>query len=213
VSEPESWKRLLRGDRPSTKNARGLLQQLLDKLDQNADISTQLKGLIGAASGLEPWMMALIKTPAAFVYCQSSFLRWDRSGQLYLLKKTQMNGRHAELFTFALHKSLISESPIYAPLRIEPYVEVSGSESEPYFCLSTYHKNRSFKIAIVHENNRFCVQLFSLLDTPQCDLQAGLREFGFNSVHEGVRIDVDRTEIVERVAGLSAAVRKLDEVQ
>lgn len=136
TTDQASWKRLLRGTGGNAPHAREVLRQLLDRIDVDIDLAMQLDELIEGATSLEPWAEALIKTPSAFSYCESRCLRFGPSGPIYLLKKIQMNGMHAELFTYSLYHTLSADMDRYAPLNLEWYVEVSDSESEPHFHIS-----------------------------------------------------------------------------
>src|SRR5690606_37991225 len=99
-NERGSWKRLLRGANHYSSECREVIKQLLDRIDPTADLVTQLGALVENATELEPWVEALVRTPQALAYCQSRSLRFESSGQIYLLSKTQMNGMHAELFSY-----------------------------------------------------------------------------------------------------------------
>lgn len=136
-TEAGSWKRLLRGAGEYAYERREVLKQLLDHVDLDADLVTQLGGLMAGATELEPWIEALVQTPHALAYCQSRCLRFDQvSDQIYLLSKTQMNGMHAELFTYSLYHRLRADLAKYAPLSLGDYEDVSEALSEPFFVFS-----------------------------------------------------------------------------
>ena len=136
TTDQASWKRLLRGGSEKEQQARKVLKQLLDLIDITNELSTQLDGLIRDATDLYPWIAALVQTPEAIRYCQSRCLRSDPSGQIYLLSKTQMNGMHAELFTYSLYCALRADITKYSHLTLMHYVEVSEADSEPRFYIS-----------------------------------------------------------------------------
>ena len=134
-TEQASWKRLLRGTGQKVPEARSLLQQLLDRLIADDSLSAQLDEIIDGAEGLEPWRQAFVETPEAFAYCGKRAIRMTIENTVYLLKKTQMNGAHAELFTYCLfHNRLL---PISSKLGFDPlelsgqYYSVNGTEIEP----------------------------------------------------------------------------------
>ena len=58
------------------------------------------------------------------------------SGQIYLLKKIQMNGMHAELFSYALHHKLQADMARFTPLQLDNYCSVSDTETVPSFYMS-----------------------------------------------------------------------------
>lgn len=148
-----SWKRLLRG----AGKARELVKQLLDGVDVSQDLVPQLDGIIGGASGLDAWVEALVKTPLAIAYCQSRCIRFDPTGQIYLLSKTQMNGMHAELFTYSLYCAMRADMARYAPLELMYYAEVSGAETEPCFFVSCSKKKMPLRFSIRFDNGRYVV--------------------------------------------------------
>ena len=118
ATEQASWKRLLRGTGPKVAEARILLQQLLDRFTANDTLSAQLDEIIDGATGLEPWRQAFVQTPKAIAYCKRRSIRWYSEGTVYLLRKTQMNGAHAELITYCLfHNQLL---PMAADAGFDP---------------------------------------------------------------------------------------------
>ena len=65
-TEQASWKRLLRGGDGREKEARGLLQQLLDRIVGNDSLRTQLDQIIAEAKRakeLESWRREFVRTP------------------------------------------------------------------------------------------------------------------------------------------------------
>ncbi|MEX2441961.1 MAG: DUF262 domain-containing protein [Alkalispirochaeta sp.] len=147
VTEEASWKRLLSGSGDRAAAARRILKGLFGKLSPEMDMVEQLEGIIEAADDLDPWRDAIVRCPAALDYCKRSSIRVDDYGTIYLLKRSQMNGAHAELFTFCLYQELRSEAAKgdMAPLNlmdyyvatetaIEPGIRIDWSgDSEPYF--------------------------------------------------------------------------------
>ncbi len=102
TTENASWKGLLRASNRESAASRMLLQRLWDRLDHDGNIADQLDKMIYAASGLEEWREALVKTSEAIAYCGMREIRWESEDEIYLLRKRQMNGAHAELFTYCL---------------------------------------------------------------------------------------------------------------
>ncbi len=51
--------------------------------------------------------------------------------EIYLLTKTQMNGTHAELFTYALYERLLAAKAQYPVIKKITYIDVFSSEFEP----------------------------------------------------------------------------------
>lgn len=164
-TDPASWKRLLRGTYPK---AREFLQQLLDRLAQERSLEDQLDEIISGATELEPWRLAFVETPKALEYCGERAIRWNSEDEIYLLKKSQMNGQHAELFTFCLfHNSLerLASEGALAPLELRPYQTVSGTDFEPHILLVYEHEEHYLPFRILFVSGRFITRIkLNLLD-------------------------------------------------
>lgn len=153
-----SWKRLLRGAGEYTFTRRELLKQLLDHIDPAANLVRQLNILIEGARGLDAWVEALVRTPQALAYCRSRCLRFDQeTEQIYLLSKTQMNGMHAELFSYSLYHKLKADVARPATYELLYYSEVSGSESEPCFYLSLTRDEVPLQLSVRFDQGQFVV--------------------------------------------------------
>lgn len=136
-----SWKRLLRGQMDakdeSFDSRRDYVKTLLDQIDPG-DVKKSLNGVIDKAltnaSKIEPWRREIIRHPQAVSYCQDWKVRWRSKTRVYLLTKTRMSSRHAELFTFCLHDDLLAqkEQHGWGGIFDEPeYEEVTTDQSEP----------------------------------------------------------------------------------
>lgn len=128
VGNWDSWKRFLRG------TSRAYLNTLWSKLDAQSPLSPQLQKIIDDTTGLEPWRTAILKHPQVIDYCQEREIR-RRAGveEFYLLKKKQMNGAHAELFSYALYLELSTPTAKagLSPLTLCDYVSVTMTDAEP----------------------------------------------------------------------------------
>lgn len=140
MTEEGSWKRLLSGSGHHASAARNILKSLFDKLSPKKDIDKQLEKVIKGVKNLDPWRNAIIQCPAVIDYCTRRSIRVDEYGTIYLLHQSQMNGSHAELFTFCLFKELWSKygKSGLDPLKLMKYVSVNGTAIEPgiRFCWS-----------------------------------------------------------------------------
>lgn len=128
-SNRDSWKRFLRGGISGTRRH---LKTLWDRIDANAEIEPQLEQIITNTTALEAWRAAIVKHPEVISYCGQQEIR--RDGNIYLLKKRQMNGIHAELFSYVLNSELASGGTL-VPLRLQPYQFVYMTEFEPHVLL------------------------------------------------------------------------------
>ena len=153
-TEPTSWKRLLR----DAGEKRQLLKKLWDRLDVNLSIPDQLDTIIDQASELEPWREALVHTPESIEYCKKREFRVDGSS-IYLMSKSQMNGMHAELFTYCLyHQSIknLEGDEIYYWVR---YKDVSGTEDEPHISLNYRSGTCSLIFQVKSSSEHFVISI------------------------------------------------------
>jgi hypothetical protein len=147
-----SWKRFLRG---GGTGRRQHLKALWDRIDVNADVEPQLIEIITSASNLEPWRAAIANHPDVITYCGQQEIRWeDGSDEIYLLKKRQMNGAHAELFSFVLNLELAAHRDL-APLALQSYQSMSMTELEPYVLLAFDRRGHRVSFAVESAKGQF----------------------------------------------------------
>lgn len=156
ANNPDSWKRYLRdGQR------RKHLKILLDQIDADKDIDPQLNKIIASARGIEPWRAAVVKHPEIIQYCGQQETRWVYGEtEIYLLAKRQMNGTHAELFSYVLFLELADCQEVdLAPLTLHPYQSVTTSETEPYVLLSFEASDQRGIVFVYSEGGQFRVSV------------------------------------------------------
>lgn len=128
LDEPWGWKRLLRnaaaGGRPHQ-----VLKSLWDGLEDPGSYAADLANIIEAVSEIDPWREVILATPSVYEYGLYRMMRFSDDGSIYLLRKSQMNGKHAELFTFCLFESLASEISQYG--FATSYYEATSTDEEP----------------------------------------------------------------------------------
>jgi hypothetical protein len=162
ATDEASWKRLLRGGRQVLIDKRDVLQQLWDCLSPNDDISDQLAKIIDESEQIDPWLDELVNCPEAIRYCEKKYIRIEGIGKIYLLKKTQMNGYHAELFTFCLYENTLKSLELTGklkPLRILSYQSVVGSDIEPGIPILFRHDDKDFCFEVEYQNGRFLIKI------------------------------------------------------
>lgn len=132
MTEEASWKRLLSGSGHAAA-ARNILKNLFNRLSLEKPIAEQLDKVIEGAEHFDPWRDAIVRCPAIFEYCKRSSIRVDEYETIYLLKHSQMNGAHAELFTFCLYEELRSAAAMdgLSPLKLMEYYFVNETAIEP----------------------------------------------------------------------------------
>ena len=162
----DSWKRFLRD---GTSGTRQFLKTLWDRVDANANIDPQLEQIIASAASLEAWRAAIIRHPEVISYCGQQEIRRDGSAEkIYLLKKKQMSGYHAELFNYVLYLELANAGAHnLAPLRVQPYQSVYMSEFEPHVLLVFDRSKRHVNFSVESAKGQFrvhtsCAELVEL---------------------------------------------------
>lgn len=194
-ADQASWKRLLRGTGAKVPEARKLLQKLLDRLPGAKSPTEELDQIIAGATALEPWREAFIRTPAAIDYCGYQAIRWNSPEEVYLLKKSQMNGAHAELYTFCLHETLFSNQALLQPLTVGIYQSIIGTDLEPYIPLGFRHGKDSTCFNVEFVNGRFFIRVESRSLENFPSLLAVLCAAGFKQDDASLSMEAGRTDI------------------
>ena len=202
LTEPASWKRLLRGTGTAKiSEPRKLLKQLWDYLDSDKDIGDQLDEIIDGATNLEPWRQQLVHIPDAIEYCEGRFIRFvpnDVYKDVYLLKRSQMNGKHAELFTYCLyHNQLLdlANSGVLDPLELVEYQSVIGREEEPGIRFKYEHGEYSLSFKLERSGNHYII--FVTFPEHLADLYNNLRDsVGFRETDNRLEKEISSDEDV-----------------
>ncbi len=205
----DSWKRFLRNQ----TEKRQYLKTLFDRLDAKSAIEPQLNQIISGATNLEPWRAAIVKHPELIAYCGQQEMRWeDGSDEIYLLKKRQMNGAHAELFSYALYQELVSDAARKGlePLKLDSYESVTMTEFEPAVRLSfTCSMGRvSFALFSFQKGFRFRVKKTELVNLPH--VEAALKNgCGFSENAEELARSSSREEVHDVLRQIASSLARL----
>jgi hypothetical protein len=210
---PDSWKRFLRDETPQ----RDCLKTLWDRLDPSTPVEAQLRKIISDASGLEEWRAAAVKHPEVIDYCGLQEFRWeDGADEIYLLSKQQMNGFHAELFSYALFQELESdaERKRLEPLILRPYESVNMTEFEPHIPLRfDYNDSRvDFVLFSAGKGFRIHVAKAQLAELPEVDAllrnECGFSDDGDNLAKSSSRAEIHKVlrQLATALAGLPAPI-------
>jgi hypothetical protein len=161
-ADQASWKRLLRGTGTNEPGPRKFLCELWEGLDGVQNLSTQLDQIIDGAEGLETWREAFVRTPAAIGYCHRHLIRWGDYGEVYLLQTTQMNGKHAELFTYCLYENMrttLKNNGSLNPLVQLVYQSIVGADIEPGISLLFTYDNNELRFEIEFNSGKFDIYI------------------------------------------------------
>ena len=164
-TEPDSWKRLLRGIGDGVPAARELLKELWEALNTGSSIKEQLGEMIRNSDIAEKWRSALIQTPDAIAYCEKRVIRRISDDEVYLLKRKMRGGAHVELFGFCFYRNELfprAEQGKFQSLRLHDYVSVNVVDSEPFISLYFSHGRKTSEIEIVYKNGNFVIDVYDV---------------------------------------------------
>jgi len=198
ASNPDSWKRFLRSG-----SGRQYLKQLWDRIDVAADLAPRLAE-IRNATGLEPWRAAFVEHPEAMEYCGQNQLRWTWTDDIYLLLRKQMNGRHAELFTYCLFQRLRRQEGALSCLELS-YESVMGTYDEPHIALRYQAAGATVVFDVHYAASQYRISTFLLTDKTDSDWQNLLQEDGYSRSDRLLQKHVPPSEI-------EVALRHLDQI-
>ncbi len=158
-TELYSWKRYLRGGLPgsSEETKRQLLHHLWDELVEELPLTEQLDAIIARATGIDAWRMAFLHTPEAFVYCGFHAVQRKSATEIYLLKRKQRNGQHAELFSYCLYQALgePARQERLLPLERFDYRFQIGQEETPHFALRFTHHGVALEFLVYFTDGNY----------------------------------------------------------
>ena len=160
-------------------------------------VRPQLLKIIESAEGLEPWREAIISHPEVIEYCGEQEVRRGAGEEVYLLKKKQMSGYHAELFSYVLYLDLAGGLvKSFAPLKLQEYVSVYLTDAEPHVLLTFNCSGKRVNVAIESAQGRFRIHVSSPELPNLLEVEAALcKEAGFGKVDAGLNRVVSREEV------------------
>lgn len=212
-TEVNSWKRLLRGSTPEESRGRQLLNRLWDQLDSDEPFIPQLQQLVNDASNLEPWRKALLDSPEAMSYCNMRIIRREFDNNVYLLSKAQMNGAHAELFTYRLYcrtLSAMKKEGKLAPLKLD-YFFARDRDFEPGVQFSWDYDGRSLRFGVKWRAGKFILFIgIDELDGLDALSQDLVESLGLEVYDKFLRKTVLESEILIEIDALVCFVRSLN---
>jgi hypothetical protein len=207
----DSWKRFLRDG-----GKREYLKALWDQIDANAEIEPQLDRVIMSASNLEPWRAAIVKHPDVISYCGEQKIRGGGQAEaIYLLKRRQMNGAHAELFSYVLSLELGNNAArqSLAPLSLQCYQSVTMTYIEPHVLLTVDRSERRLSFAVESTSGQFRIHIScaELEELPEVEV-ALCSEVKFVKEDGKLTRLVPRTDIHEVLQQVAQSLAKLPRI-
>ncbi len=204
-TDQASWKRLLRGTGPNVPGARKILQRLWDMLALDRNLGEQLDEIIKNAMEMESWREVLVQTPEAIDYCDAQSIRRESAEKVYLLKRIQMNGTHAELFTYCLYKMLLGKRSQLIPLRLEYYKDVIGMDIEPFIAMALIHQEFSATLKVHFTNGNFTITIDAKAFENHSEILEKICSFGFQQSATLLSKTTSRTEVESTLYALAKA--------
>lgn len=206
----DSWKRLLRGD----NSKRAYLKTLWDRLDADAAIEPQLNKIITTATNLEPWRAIVVGNPEIIAYCGLQKIRREASlsEAIYLLKKKQMNGKHAELFSYGLHVELGKggANPELKALGQRHYESVSTTDVEPHIVFMPQCAGQRLNFIVVYSTGQFIIKFRRQELIKHPEFEAVLcGDGGFAQEPDTLTRRVSRSDIHDVLRQVASALLKL----
>ena len=175
---PWSWKRLLRNAAEGESEGQ-VLKTLWDRIGLATDFATELTKIVNADNPkIEPWRESIASTPAVYTYGRYRMLRFEVD-KIYLLRKSQMNGHHAELYTYCLYAQLKARAKLVA-LTVD-YRETTSTDDEPSLCLSGYFGKDDTRLHLrcsEHDTEKYELRLEEP-QAPESNFLAILKDEGF----------------------------------
>ena len=190
---PLSWKRLLRDVNDDTASQCKFLKDLWDKISVTEGITKQLERLIDNASCEDQWRSLIIRTPGAIRYCKNKIIRRAENDIIYLLTKNQMNGWHAELFTYCLYTNFIKATG-FQMLGNFLYSASNNSDDEPTIQLKFNIGDHPQTISIEFSNNEYRLH-YRAVESTTSQLEELLVGLGFNKVNDWFHKSCSEEEI------------------
>lgn len=205
ATDESSWKRLLRGTGNNVPEARQILQQLWDRLVLEEDIARELDSIIDASQQLEPWRVTLVHCPEAFEYCKKNYIRRINSGTQYLLKRSQLNGTHAELFTYCLDQKLKRWQSKFTVLKESQYQSVIDTSWEPHIKLHGNFQGKTVTFSVFNQDEGYRIQIIKSACIEIANLGDILKRVGYSEADDFLQNWSGRSDI-------KAHLNVLDEV-
>ena len=208
-----NWKRLLRGpfkSDPAAEQKRGYVQELLDEIDLGRGVKESLNAVLAQPLPAEAWRFAMIERPEVIAYCWGRKVRWHDNGNIYLLRKTQMNGEHAELFTFHLQAGLLSmkhQKGELAPFGVPQYWSVNGESEDPFVYLEWVWASERITLTVTSSEGSYWLEIFERTGSLPDELNDAL----LNNAHFKVQEDGTIYRLAPRAA-IEAAVDEVVQV-
>lgn len=184
IPRDHSWKRLLRFGTASIEQKQSYVKAVLDDPLFNAEeIQKSLFAICSntiKSGDLEFWIKALIQHKELIGYCQQGFIEKNNS-EFVLLRQSQRNHTHIELFTKVLELELSQDKSLIAPFSLLKYESVKSREESAHLKLTGFvHNEQLYQIEIHKKPSCFDIRVKgSEIDNVSETLASVLESEGF----------------------------------
>lgn len=177
--EPGSWRRFLRNAADGSPEGR-VLRDLWDRLKASANRPSALAAIIATDVSIDLWRKVIRDTPDIYSFGSARMLRFEEN-RIYILRRLQMNGAHAELFTFALYQAL--QRVKHPALQECIYYETVGWSEEPQLKIKAAYNGEmvTFGLMLYEAPDLFGLYL-EIPQTPGPELEETLLTQGFSEI-------------------------------
>lgn len=209
----ENWRRVF-------KNKQGILKNLLDDI-KSANIENELIKNIEdfikqVDSGVKEkdWKYHIIKNKDLLSYCKERLIRMNNENDIVLLKRTRLNGYHAELYTYSFYLEFLENNKFnYNPFTTCQYIKSRGDEHSYIYFNGIINTNR-YVMHIIFTKGKYEVT-FKTVDNEAIideNVQGALKDLGFIKDNNEQKIYVPKNnenDLLELIGNLCNKLRLL----
>lgn len=220
----DNWRKVFNSDklRATEDNIqrKEYLQQLLDDSSFNInDVKLSLETII-ANSQVDDFRRYFIENREYIEYCKKLQLRYIDEHQIYLLKTTQMNGAHTELYTWNLFNKefglaskrkewwRLESDKIFKPFQITWYKE-SISWDKPSIVLGDFnYEDQSIILNIVYKEESYSISVENEeKESFKTSISGTLKELGFSD--DNTKNDIAYNDILSEIEKICTKLNEL----
>lgn len=143
-----SWKKLLR----ELNSKRSYIKEVLDDPDFDVNIIEASLGKIIEKNKVTDWRKYFIEKPELIRYCNQGFIHINSEYNIILLKESQLNHYHSDLFSFVLSENCKENLADFKPFEKCKCHEVKSGEDYSYAIFTGCNiDNKDFCIEVYYE--------------------------------------------------------------
>lgn len=210
----DNWRKVFNSDKlratEDNTQRKEYLRQLLDDSNFNiSDVKLSLETII-SNSQVNDFRKYFIENYLYIKYCEKLQLRYINENKIYLLKTTQMNGAHTELYTWNLFNKefglaskrkewwRLESDKVFAPFETTWYKE-SISWDLPCIVLSDFtFEDQSIILSIIYKDESYSISVENEEKEPfKTRISGVLKELGFSN--DNMRNEIAYSEILSEI--------------